>query len=104
MTIPGIKHPAVPYDSTIVVTGCSGFIGSHIVDQALAAGYRVRGISRDSKKNKWLQEYFNTKYGKGKFELVSVPDLTKENAFDGAVKGAIHKTITSVSDTEGLKC
>ena len=87
MTIPGIKNPAVPYGSTIVVTGCSGFIGSHVADQVLAAGYEVRGTSRDSNKNKWLKDYFDNKHGVGKFELVSVPDLTKEDAFKDAVQG-----------------
>lgn len=88
MTIPGIKDPAVPYGSTVVVTGCSGFIGSHVADQVLAVGYKVRGTSRDANKNKWLKDYFDNKHGKGRFELVSVPDLTKEDAFEEAVKGA----------------
>lgn len=87
MTLPGIENPAVAYGSTIVITGCSGFIGSHVADQVLAAGYTVRGTSRDADKNKWLKDYFDKKHGKGKFELVSVPDLTKENAFEEAVKG-----------------
>ncbi|KAF2633539.1 aldehyde reductase [Macroventuria anomochaeta] len=88
MTIPGIKNPAIPYGSTIVVTGCSGFIGSHVAEQVLAAGYKVRGTSRDAKKNKWLKDHFNNKHGEGKFELVSVPDLTAKDAFEDAVKGA----------------
>ncbi|KAJ4357074.1 hypothetical protein N0V95_002812 [Ascochyta clinopodiicola] len=88
MTIPGIPNPAIPYDSTIVVTGCSGFIGSHVADQALAAGYKVRGTSRDSRKNQWLADLFKEKHGEGRFELVEVPDLGKEGAFDEAVKGA----------------
>lgn len=87
MTIPGIKNPAIPYGSIVVVTGCSGFIGSHVADQALAAGYKVRGTSRDSDKNKWLKDYFDQKYGEGKFEFVSVPDLAKGDAFIEAVKG-----------------
>ena len=29
-----------------VVTGASGFIGSHLVDGLLAAGYRVRALAR----------------------------------------------------------
>jgi nucleoside-diphosphate-sugar epimerase len=88
MTIPGIPNPAIPYGSTVVVTGCSGFIGSHVADQVLAAGFKVRGTSRDAKKNQWLQEYFDDKHGTGKFELVTVPDLTADNAFEEAVKGA----------------
>jgi|SRR5690242_13346775 len=92
MTIPGIKDPAVPYGSIVVVTGCSGFIGSHVADQVLAAGYKVRGTSRNANKNRWLKEYFDIKYGGGKFELVSVPDLTAENAFEDAVTGTMNST------------
>lgn len=91
MTI-GIQNPAIPYGSTVVVTGCSGFIGSHVADQVLAAGYNVRGTSRDSRKNNWLKEYFDNKYGEGRFELVAVPDLAKEDAFDDVVKGKKMKT------------
>jgi nucleoside-diphosphate-sugar epimerase len=89
MTIKGIENPAIPYGSTIVITGCSGFIGSHVADQVLAAGYKVRGTSRDAKKSNWLLDYFTQKHGEGKFELVSVPDLTKDDAFDVVVKGNI---------------
>ena len=87
MTVPGIKNPAVPYGSTIVITGCSGFIGSHVADQVLAAGYKVRGTTRDANKNQWLLDYFAAKHGEGMFELVCVPDLTKDDAFKEVVKG-----------------
>lgn len=89
MTVPGIKKPAIPYGSTIVITGCSGFIGSHVADQVLAAGYKVRGTTRDANKNKWLLRYFAAKHGEGKFELVCVPDLTKDDAFKDVVKSSL---------------
>jgi nucleoside-diphosphate-sugar epimerase len=31
----------------VLVTGASGFIAKHVIKQALAAGYRVRGTLRD---------------------------------------------------------
>lgn len=34
---------------TILVTGSSGFIGSHVVTEALKKGYRVKGL--DLKEN-----------------------------------------------------
>lgn len=87
MPIPGIPDPAVPYGSTIVITGCSGFIGSHVTDQVLSAGYKVRGTSRDVVKNKWVADFFAARHGEGKFELVEVPDLTQDDAFAEVVKG-----------------
>lgn len=88
MAILGIPNSAIPYGSTVVVTGCSGFIGSHVADQVLAAGFKVRGTSRDATKNQWLKDYFDAKHGAGKFELISVPDPTTSNALSEAVRGA----------------
>jgi NADPH:quinone reductase-like Zn-dependent oxidoreductase len=87
MTIPGIPHPAVPYGSTIVVTGASGLIGSHVVDQALAAGYKVRATSRSAEANRWLVDHFNDKYGAGSVGIVEVADMEAEGAFNDVVKG-----------------
>ncbi|KAF9872767.1 aldehyde reductase [Colletotrichum karsti] len=89
MTIPGIPNPAVPYGSIVVISGASGFIGSHVADQALAAGYKVRGTTRDVQKNQWIVDLFTEKYGKGTFELLAVPDMEAERAFDNAVDGAL---------------
>ena len=87
MPVPGIEDPAVPYGSLIVVTGASGFIGSYVVDQALSAGYKVRGTTRRRKKSAWLAEYFDEKHGSGLFELIEVPEMAEEGAFDEVVKG-----------------
>src|SRR5262245_32495679 len=37
---------APPSDTTVLVTGSSGFIAQHVVLRLLAAGYRVRGTVR----------------------------------------------------------
>lgn len=42
--------PAIPKDSLVLVTGINGYLGSHVADQFLEAGYRVRGTTRDLKK------------------------------------------------------
>ncbi|KAL3472585.1 hypothetical protein BJX99DRAFT_235214 [Aspergillus californicus] len=87
-TITGIKNPAIPSGSWVVISGVSGFIGSHVADQTLAAGYKVRGTARSKQKSRWVEDYFKSKYGSDQFELVDVPDMTADGAFDQAVKGA----------------
>ncbi|KAJ6454090.1 NAD-P-binding protein [Mycena vitilis] len=88
--------------SLVLVTGANGLIGSHVADQLLAAGYNVRGSSRSAAKSKWLHELFDKKYGPGRFESVSVPDMASDGAFDDAIKGVsgvIHlASIVSFSD------
>lgn len=81
------KPPAIPLGSTILVTGANGFIGSHIADQLIQAGYLVRGTSRDTTKTAWMSELFDKRYGKGKFEAVVVKDMVESSAFDEACKG-----------------
>lgn len=83
-----INHPAIPFGSLVVLTSATGFIGSHVVDQVLAAGYRVHGTTRDVSKNSWLFEHFERKYGVGKFELYEVPDMNVDEAFQNVVKGS----------------
>ena len=81
------KPPVIPPGSTVLVTGANGFIGSHITDQLLQAGYLVRGTSRDIAKTVWMTELFDKKYGKGKFEAFVVEDMVESGAFDEACKG-----------------
>ncbi|KAJ0414904.1 NAD(P)-binding protein [Aspergillus carlsbadensis] len=88
MTTLNIKEPAIPFGSWVVISGVSGFIGSHVADQALAAGYKVRGTTRSVQKSDWIKKHFEEKYGLGNFELVEVPDMAAEGAFDRAVTGA----------------
>jgi nucleoside-diphosphate-sugar epimerase len=82
-----LDDPAIPKGSTVLVTGANGYIGSHIADSYLQFGYKVRGTVRDAKKSSWLAEYFDKSYGKGNFDLVEVPDMAAEGAYDEAVKG-----------------
>jgi nucleoside-diphosphate-sugar epimerase len=74
--------------SLVVVSGANGNIASHIIDQLLKAGYRVRGTVRNRVKNGWLVDLFDNRYGPGKIGLIEVPDMGAPGAFDAAVKGA----------------
>ncbi|KAJ3541096.1 hypothetical protein NM208_g443 [Fusarium decemcellulare] len=78
---------AVKEGSLVLVSGANGFLGSHTADQFLEYGYRVKGTVRNIEKHDWLVNFFNNKYGSGRLELVEVPDMTVEAAFDEAVKG-----------------
>ncbi|KAL3426764.1 aldehyde reductase protein [Phlyctema vagabunda] len=78
---------AIPLGSTVLVTGINGFVGSHVVDQLLLAGYKVRGTVRDPQKAAGLVKLWNEKYGEGKLELITVKDMAFPGAFDKAVAG-----------------
>ncbi|KAM3583013.1 hypothetical protein VKS41_004769, partial [Umbelopsis sp. WA50703] len=72
--------------SRVLVTGATGYIGTHVVDQFLQAGYVVIGTSRSAAKAENIRKYFDEKYGPGKFEIYEAGDLQEEGVFDGAVK------------------
>jgi hypothetical protein len=77
----------LPKGSLILVTGANGFVASHVVDRLLEDGFNVRGSVRSEAKGKWLHQVFGSKYGKGRFETIIVPDMQANGAFDAAVKG-----------------
>lgn len=79
---------ALPQGSLIVVSGANGFIASHVVDQFLQAGYRVRGTVRSLQRASWLQSFFDKRHGQEKFSLFEVPDMAAPGAFNEAIKGA----------------
>ncbi|KAI0342089.1 NAD-P-binding protein [Trametopsis cervina] len=69
----------------VLVTGANGFIAAWVVKTLLDEGYAVRGTARSESKGAHLKEIFK-EYG-DKFEFVVVEDITREGAFDDAVKG-----------------
>lgn len=79
--------PVVPKGSKILITSGSGFIGSWTVNIALREGFKVKTTVRSAAKGDYLQQLFDAKYGKGKFEYAIVEDLEKQGAFDPLVAG-----------------
>ncbi|KAI0642300.1 hypothetical protein C8Q79DRAFT_929284 [Trametes meyenii] len=67
---------------TVLVTGASGFIGSHITLQLLEAGYRVRGTARGPKLQH-LRQHFGDRSA---FEAVQIEDVVKGD-FTSALQG-----------------
>ncbi|RFU35043.1 hypothetical protein B7463_g1306, partial [Scytalidium lignicola] len=82
---------SIPRGSLVLVTGANGYIASHVVDILLELGYNVRGTVRSKKP--WLDHYFQTKHGIGRYESVLVPVIETEGAMDAAMKdvaGVLH--------------
>jgi len=77
----------IPKGSLVLVTGANGFLGSHIVDNLLADGFRVRGSARSASKLAALSSYWERTYGRGTFETAVVVDLGVEGAFEEALQG-----------------
>ncbi|KAF2739849.1 NAD(P)-binding protein [Polyplosphaeria fusca] len=94
-----LSNTALLPGSLILVTGVSGFTATHIADQLLAAGYRVRGTTRDAAKCASMIDLYHRRYdGKAKFELVQVSSMEDEECFDKAaegVDGIIHTAFDS---------
>lgn len=77
----------IPQGSKVLVTGANGFLGAHVVDQLLSAGYRVRGTVRSQARGQWLVDHFTKTYGPERFELAIVSDMSLPSAFDKALSG-----------------
>lgn len=99
-----LREPAIPFGSTVLVTGVNGLVGSHIADQLLAAGYNVRGTVRSAQKNLWMPIFFKERYDSASvtFELCEVGDMAVEGCFDQAVKGC--SGVLHTTSSINLRC
>lgn len=79
---------AIPKGSIVLITGLTGFIATHVAQEFLRRGYKVRGTVRDLSKATWItDDLFPAEHAAGNVELIQVPDLGAPNAFDKAIKG-----------------
>lgn len=73
----------------VCVTGANGFVASHLIDQLLAAGFRVRGTVRsvsDPQRTAHLRALATAHSAEDHLELVEA-DLMVEGSFDAAMAG-----------------
>ncbi|KAF4186746.1 hypothetical protein CNMCM8927_005023 [Aspergillus lentulus] len=56
---------ALKSDSRVLVTGANGYIASHVANELLKLGYRVKGTVREPKP--WLDKMFNDRYGQNRY-------------------------------------
>ncbi|KAJ3460928.1 hypothetical protein MRS44_011795 [Fusarium solani] len=91
----------IPSGSMVLVTGATGFVASHVTRQFLERGYKVRGTVRDLAQASWLiDNHFKSYAESGHLELVVVPDLVADGAFDEAIKGV--STIAHIATISNL--
>ena len=91
-----MSNYALAPGALVLVTGVNGYIASHIADQLLNAGYRVRGTARDSDKIEMIKEPLIERNPSSSFEGVVVNDITQAGSFDAAVAGKLRLTLLAM--------
>jgi NADPH-dependent methylglyoxal reductase len=83
---PQLAIMASPSSQTILITGASGFVASHIIRAFLEAGYNVRGTVRSMSSTEKVKIAQGPLASKLSFSVV--PDLTSPpSAYEEAIKG-----------------
>ena len=75
---------------TVLVTGATGFIASHLILKLLDAGYAVRGTARSASKAERLNEVLSNYAGKPVNIQVVAADLSKDDGWAEAVEGCAY--------------
>ncbi|ODV73676.1 SDR family oxidoreductase [Cyberlindnera jadinii NRRL Y-1542] len=82
---------------TVLITGASGFIALHVIDELLRKGYRVIGTVRSQSKADKITAQFKKVYPDGDLSFELVEDIAAEGAFNDVFKK--HPEITEVLHT-----
>lgn len=72
-----------------VVTGASGFVGSHLVDKLLAEGHQVKCILRSSSSRRWLEGKPVEIVDFGLFDKAALKDVLKDADYIYHVAGIV---------------
>ena len=84
-------------NSTVLVTGGTGFIAQHVIDKLLAKKYKVVSTARSEAKYAPFLKNFQKKYPDGALTYEVVPEITADDAFDEVLKK--HPEVTIVLHT-----
>lgn len=76
---------SAPKDKTILITGASGFVATHVVKAFLERGYQVRGTVRSEQTAANVRKNFLEYSDRLSFTIVE--DIAQPGAFDEAVQG-----------------
>ncbi|KAJ3091206.1 methylglyoxal reductase (NADPH-dependent) gre2 [Physocladia obscura] len=71
---------------TVLVTGISGFVGSHVTWKLLQSGFSVRGTVRSDAKAEQVRTALSGIVNTEKLSIIAVPDMSVDSAFDLAVE------------------
>ena len=72
------------------ITGITGHVGFRVLATALETGYRVRGVVRRFEQIDLVKNAPSVQTYLKRLEFVVVQDLSKEGAYDEALKGVTH--------------
>ena len=76
---------STPNDKTVLITGASGFVATHVVKAFLEHGYQVRGTVRSEQSAVNVRQNFSKHSDRLSFTIVE--DMAQPGAFDEAVRG-----------------
>ena len=77
-------------EELVLISGVNGYIAAILAKHLLEQGYHVRGTVRKiTSANELVEGPLKDYYVAGKFQIVEVPDITVDGAFDKAVKGTL---------------
>ncbi|KAH6628995.1 hypothetical protein C7974DRAFT_471887 [Boeremia exigua] len=73
----------------VLITGVSGHVGFRVLIEALSRNYRVRAVVRKAEQGDRIREVKSVKPFLADLEIIVIPDLLKEGAFDCALEGVV---------------
>lgn len=82
----------------VLVTGCSGFVGSHVCERLVREGFTVTGL--DAAPYRWNDGFFES-VGQGNFKFMQ-GDITDGRFVAGVVEKALPQTVIHLASVVGV--